>query len=140
MGRYAVIDYLGKGGMSEVYSAQDQQLGRTVSIKFLLPGTIGERSAERVMREAKTLSGLNHPNIVTVYEVIQSPSGLAIVMELVEGAALRSLCKSPLPEERVIRLGLQIAQALAAAHSRGIVHRDIKPETSGAAGWVRKGC
>ena len=127
MGRYAVIDYLGKGGMSEVYSAQDQQLGRTVALKFLLPGTIGG-SAERVMREAKTLSGLNHPNIVTVYEVIQAPSGLAIVMELVDGATLRSLCGSPLPEDQVARLGLQIAQSLAAAHAHGIVHRDIKPE------------
>ena len=127
MGRYSVIDYLGKGGMSEVYSAQDQQLGRTVALKFLLPGTI-DRSAERVMREAKTLSGLNHPNIVTVHEVIQAPSGLAIVMELVEGATLRSLCGSPLPQDRVVRLGLQVAQALAAAHAHGIVHRDIKPE------------
>jgi eukaryotic-like serine/threonine-protein kinase len=128
MGRYTVIGYLGKGGMSEVYSAQDQQLGRTVALKFLLPGTIGSRSAERVMREAKTLSALNHPNIVTVYEVIQSPSGLAMVMELVEGTALRSLCGDPLPEEHAVRFGLQIAQALAAAHAHDIVHHDIKPE------------
>lgn len=128
MGRYSVNDYLGKGGMSEVYSAQDLQLGRTVALKFLLPGTLGGHSAERVMREAKTLSGLNHPNIVTVYEVIQSPSGLAIVMELIEGSALRSFCTGPLPEDQVVRLGLQIAQALAAAHAHGIVHRDIKPE------------
>lgn len=128
MGRYAVIDYLGKGGMSEVYTARDLQLGRTVALKLLLPGTLGAHSAAQVMREAKTLSGLNHPNIVTVYEVIQSPSGLAIVMELVEGSALRSFCGGPLPEGQVVRLGLQIAQALAAAHSHGIVHRDIKPE------------
>lgn len=128
MGRYALVNYLGKGGMSEVYSAEDRQLGRTVAIKFLLPGTIGGHSADQVVREAKTLSGLNHPNIVTVYEMIQSPSGLAIVMELIEGVPLRSLCKGPLPEDRVVRLSLQIAQALKAAHSRGIVHRDIKPE------------
>ncbi len=128
MGRYTVVEYLGKGGMSEVYSARDQQLGRIVALKFLRPGTIGVRSAERVMCEAKTLSGLNHPNIVTVYEVIQSDAGLAIVMELVEGTALRSLCGTPLPEEQVLHLGQQIAQALAAAHAHGIVHRDIKPE------------
>jgi eukaryotic-like serine/threonine-protein kinase len=128
MGRYAVVEYLGKGGVSEVYSARDQQLARIVALKFLLPGTLGSRSAERVLREAKTLSSLNHPNIVTVYEVIQSASGLAIVMELVQGSALRALCGTPLPEDRVVRLGQQIAQALAAAHTHGIVHRDIKPE------------
>ncbi len=128
IGRYAVVEYLGKGGMSEVYSARDRQLGRAVALKFLLPGTIAARSADRVMREAKTLSGLNHPNIVTVYEVIQSAAGLAIVMELVEGASLRSLCGTPLPQEQVALLGQQIAQALRAAHAHGIVHRDIKPE------------
>ena len=128
MGRYEVLDYLGKGGVSEVYSARDQQLGRIVALKFLLPGTIGVRSPERVMGEAKTLSSLNHPNIVTVYEVIESASGLAIVMELVEGRALRSLCGTSLGDDQVIRIGQQIAQALAAAHAHGIVHRDIKPE------------
>jgi eukaryotic-like serine/threonine-protein kinase len=128
MGRYKMLDYLGKGGVSEVYSAQDQQLGRIVALKFLLPGTIGVRSTDRVMCEAKTLSSLNHPNIVTVYEVIESASGLAIVMELVEGRALRSLCGTSLAEDQVIRIGQQIAQALAAAHAHGIVHRDIKPE------------
>ena len=128
IGRYKMLDYLGKGGVSEVYSAQDQQLGRIVALKFLLPGTIGVCSTERVMSEAKALSSLNHPNIVTVYEVIESASGLAIVMELVEGGALRSLCGTSLGEDQVIRIGQQIAQALAAAHAHGIVHRDLKPE------------
>ena len=128
VGRYKMLDYLGKGGVSEVYSAHDQQLGRIVALKFLLPGTIGVRSTERVMDEAKTLSSLNHPNIVTVYEVIESASGLAIVMELVEGRALRSLCGTPLDEDQVIRIGQQIAQALTAAHAHGVVHRDVKPE------------
>ena len=128
MGRYEVLEYLGKGGVSEVYSARDQQLGRIVALKFLAPGTIGVRSTERVMCEAKTLSSLNHPNIVTVYEVIESVSGLAIVMELAEGRALRSLCGTSLGEDQVIRIGQQIAQAIAAAHAHGIVHRDIKPE------------
>src|SRR5437764_9263182 len=110
MGRYKLLEYLGKGGVSEVYSAQDQQLGRIVALKFLLPGTIGVGSTERVMREAKTLSSLNHPNIVTVYEVIESGSGLAIVMELVQGHPLRSLCGTSLGEDQVIRIGQQIAE------------------------------
>lgn len=94
--RYAILECLGRGGVGEVYSAHDQQLERIVALKFLRPERIGVLSAERLMREAKTLSGLNHPNIVTVYEVIQSASGLAIVMELVEGVSLRSLCGKPL--------------------------------------------
>jgi serine/threonine protein kinase len=81
-----------------------------------------------LIREAKALSSLNHPNIVTVYEVIRFGSGVAIAMELIEGQAVRKLCGSPLAPRRVIHLGLQIARALAAAHERGIVHRDIKPE------------
>lgn len=126
--RYAIAECIGAGGVGEVYSAQDQQLGRTVALKFLRPERIGALSAERLMREAKTLSGLNHPNIVTVHEVIQSPSGLAIVMELVEGASLRSLCGKPLSQNRVVDLGQQTAHALATAHAHHIVHGDIKPE------------
>ena len=128
MGRYTIVECLGRGGVGEVYSAHDRQLGRTVALKFLLPGRIGALSAERLMREARSLSALNHPNIVTVHEVIQSASGLAIVMELVEGVSLRSLCGKPLAEDRVVELGQQTAQALAAAHTYGIVHGDIKPE------------
>src|SRR5205823_10298002 len=73
-------------------------------------------------------SALNHPNIITIYEVIHATSRLAIVMELVDGMALRQLCGSPLPLDRVLHMGEQIARALAAAHARGIVHCDIKPE------------
>jgi serine/threonine protein kinase len=128
MSRYAIRESLGVGGTGEVYSAEDRQLGRTVALKFLRPERISTLSAERLILEARTLSGLNHPNIVTVHEVIQSPPRLAIVMEFVEGASLRRLCGKPLPLERLADLGQQIAQALATAHARGIVHGDIKPE------------
>src|SRR5207237_7032274 len=79
-------------------------------------------------REGKAASALNHPNIVTIYEVIHATSRLAIVMELVEGMSLRHLCGSPLPVDRVLHLGEQVARAMAAAHAHGIVHCDIKPE------------
>jgi serine/threonine protein kinase len=129
VGRYLVTTPLGHGGMGEVYSAQDGELGRTVALKFLGPHVLGAPSAvERFVREAKAASALNHPNIVTVYEVIQSEAVVAIAMELVEGTTLRRLCRNPLPVDQVIHLGQQMADALAAAHIHGIVHRDVKPE------------
>jgi len=129
IGRYVVTAQLGCGGMGEVYSARDTELGRDVALKFLAPEAIGSRSAvERVIREAKAASALNHPNIVTVHEVIRSESTLAIVMELVDGTALRKLCGTPLPLDQLLHSGQQIAQALAAAHGLGVVHRDVKPE------------
>ncbi len=126
--RYEIGERLGAGGVGEVYFGQDRQLGRTVALKFLRPERVCALSAERLLREAKMLSGLNHPNIVTVHEVIQSESGLAIVMELVEGAALRSLCGKPLSEDQIVDLSQQTAHALTTAHAHGIVHGDIKPE------------
>ena len=126
--RYLLLAHLGRGGMGTVYAARDQELGRIVALKFLSPDAMTNRSVERLIREAKTLSSLNHPNIVTIYDVIQSGSTFAIAMELIEGQALRQLCGTPLAAGRVIRLGLQMAQALATAHAHGIVHRDIKPE------------
>ena len=115
--------------MGEVFSAQDTELGRTVALKFLLPDAFESSSTvESFIREAKAASSLNHPNIVTVHEVIRSESSRAIVMELVEGASLRELCGSAQPIDLVIRTGQQIANALAEAHVHGIVHRDVKPE------------
>lgn len=128
MSRYITAEYLGGGGAGEVYSAHDRQLGRMVALKSLRPERIGALSVERLMREARTLSGLNHPNIVTVHEVIECGSSLAIVMELVEGISLRRLCGKSVSEARIVDLGQQTAQALAAAHAHGIVHGDIKPE------------
>ncbi|HEY2016658.1 MAG TPA: protein kinase, partial [Bryobacteraceae bacterium] len=128
-GRYQVEERLGSGGMGEVYSAHDTELDRTVAVKFLSPEMAVSRTAvERLVREAKAASALNHPHIVTVYEVIRAGDDVAIAMELVEGTALRKSCGKPNEISRTIDWGRQIAQALAAAHRRNIIHRDIKPE------------
>ncbi len=129
IGRYILTQRVGGGGMGEVYAARDSELGRPVAVKLLMQSAIGKSSpVDRFIHEAKAASSLNHPNIVTIYEVIHAESRLAIVMELVDGMALRQLCGSPLPVDRVLHLGEQIARALSAAHARGIVHCDIKPE------------
>jgi eukaryotic-like serine/threonine-protein kinase len=122
--RFRITGCLGKGGMGEVYSAEDPTLGRNVALKFLASGG----AAEQVTREARAASALNHPNIVTVHEVIQHGETPIIVMELIEGTALRSMCGNPQPLERILSIGRQIAEALTAAHAHGIVHSDIKPE------------
>jgi Tol biopolymer transport system component len=115
--------------MGYVYSALDTELGRLVALKFLAPEVVATRPAiDRLIREAKAASALNHPHIVTVYGVVRSGDDVAIAMELVEGKPLRSYCGDPQPIVQVIRWGRQVAQALAAAHHREIVHHDIKPE------------
>jgi Tol biopolymer transport system component len=123
IGRYVLTGRLGEGGMGEVYAARDLELGRSAAVKFLT----GPPS-ERFIHEAQAASALNHPNIVTIYEVIHTASKLAIAMELVDGRPLRSFCGSPLPVDKVLHLGEQVARALGAAHARGIIHCDIKPE------------
>jgi serine/threonine protein kinase/Tol biopolymer transport system component len=129
IGRYVVLEQLGRGGMGQVFLAHDTELDRPVALKFLSAEAFGGRSGvEMLKREAKALSTLNHPNIVTIHEVIQSGSSFAIVMELIEGKALREHTRAALPPARVAQIGQQIARALAAAHAAGIVHRDIKPE------------
>jgi Tol biopolymer transport system component len=112
-----------------VYTAADSELGRKVAIKFLSPQmAASNRAVERLIREAKAASALNHPHIITVYEVIRAKNDVAIAMELVEGRPLRKFCGKPAEIAQVIHWGCQIAQALAAAHQRNIVHRDVKPE------------
>jgi eukaryotic-like serine/threonine-protein kinase len=129
VGRYILLDRIGRGGMGQVYSAQDTELGRRVALKFLPVDLPLETTAAQVIGEARAASSLNHPNIVTVHEIMQTQWGSAIVMELVEGQSLRAMLKSgPLPRRQIIQIGRQIASALSAAHSKGIVHRDIKPE------------
>ena len=104
-------------------------MDRPVALKFLLPQTIGDDStAARFVREAKAASQLNHPNIVTIHEVVTSDSGFVIAMELVEGKSLREYCGRPLAPAQVFNYGGQVALALAVAHANNVVHRDIKPE------------
>src|SRR5207248_9229262 len=96
-------------------------------LKFLSP-EMSFGGEQFLRQEARAASALNHPNIVTVHEVMRHEENPIIVMELVEGDALRAICGTPQPWERVIRIGEQIARALAAAHHAGLIHRDIKPE------------
>jgi predicted ATPase/tRNA A-37 threonylcarbamoyl transferase component Bud32 len=129
LGRYEIRDRLGAGGMGEVYRAFDQRLHREVAIKVIAHRIEDQAGAlGRFEEEARAASALNHPNIVTVYDIGEQQAFPYIVMELVEGDSLRSLMDTPLPVERVVRLGSQLAGALAAAHERGVVHRDLKPE------------
>ncbi|MGH9608349.1 MAG: protein kinase domain-containing protein [Bryobacteraceae bacterium] len=129
IGHYAILGELGRGGMGQIYLARDTELERKVALKLLAPEWIATRPAvEGLIREAKAASALNHPHIVTVYEVVRSGNDVAIAMELVEGEALRAYCCKAQPIAHVIRCGRQIAQALAAAHRQNIVHGDIKPE------------
>jgi eukaryotic-like serine/threonine-protein kinase len=129
VGRYELTGNLARGSMGQVYSALDTELGRQVALKFLASEVVATREAiDRLIREARAASALNHPHIVTVYEVVRSGDDVAIAMELVEGDALRTRCGKPQAITQVINWGRQIAQALAAAHQRSIVHRDIKPE------------
>jgi len=129
IGKFEITGSLGRGGMGEVYAARDTELGRKVALKFLTPDpTIHRDAPQKFLREAQTASALNHPNIVTIHEVVRSGSSIAIVMELVEGQSLRRVCEKRVSVDKAIDIGRQIARALAAAHSKGIVHRDIKPE------------
>lgn len=126
IGAYEVLHLLGRGATADVYAARDTRLNRMVALKFLKgePGAL----THRFLREAQSVSALNHPNIVTLFEVIEDDAGPALAMELVEGEALRKRCGRAMPEGEAIRIGVQIAQALAAAHDKGFVHRDLKPE------------
>jgi serine/threonine protein kinase/dipeptidyl aminopeptidase/acylaminoacyl peptidase len=127
LGRFVITGFVGRGGMGRVYSAHDPDLNREVALK-VIAHRVDASGSERFIREAQAASALNHPNIVTVYEVIRSGPTVAIAMELVTGSSLRHFCGRAQPVEKVARWGRQIAHALAAAHARGIVHRDIKPE------------
>lgn len=129
LGRYDVLAPIGVGGMGEVYLAQDRRLGRQVAIKRLAAlYTENPDALRRFKREAQVTSALNHPNIVTVYEVEEFDEAHLIVMELVEGQTLRDLLDSgPMEVVRAVEIALQVGSALMGAHVAGVVHRDIKP-------------
>jgi Tol biopolymer transport system component len=127
LGRFVITGVVGEGGMGRVYSARDPELNREVALKVIAQKAEASSSAPFI-REAQAASALNHPNIVTVYEVIHSGPLLAIAMELVTGTSLRHFCGTAQPVGKLALWGRQIAHALAAAHAGGIVHRDIKPE------------
>src|SRR6201988_5425885 len=130
VGSYEIVSFISRGGMGEVYIAQDRRLNRRVALKLLLdPFTRDQDRLRRFEQEARAASALNHPNIITIYEIIQPGSTDVIVTEYVEGETLRDrLLREPLSLDESISIAIQIADALVASHKAGIIHRDIKPE------------
>ncbi|HEY3741091.1 MAG TPA: serine/threonine-protein kinase, partial [Bryobacteraceae bacterium] len=128
IGPYRLEGPLGSGGMGDVYKARDTRLGRTVAVKVLQAPMMAGAGRERFLREAQAASALNHPHIVTIYDVVTEGSRDSIVMEYLKGESLDALiARKELSLREVIEFSIEIADALAAAHAAGIVHRDIKP-------------
>ncbi len=125
---YKILEKLGEGGMGVVYKAQDTKLDRFVALKFL-PSHLAasEQDKARFIQEAKSASALNHPNVCTIHDIQEYEDQLFIVMEFVDGKSLKEK-KENLGQKQILEIGIQVAEGLAAAHEKGIVHRDIKPD------------
>src|SRR3954454_14518657 len=129
LGPYEIVSMLGAGGMGEVYRARDTRLNRTIAIK-VLPAMLNANAAlrERFEREARAISALSHPNICALYDIGNDDGTEFLVMEYLEGETLAErIARGPLPASQVLRIGVQIAEALQKAHRAGITHRDLKP-------------
>jgi len=129
LSHYRILAPLGAGGMGVVYRARDERLERDVALKLLPQGAVGDESARRRLRqEALALSRLNHPAIATIYAFDSDRDTDFLVMELLAGETLAErLARGPMSEHEAVALGLQIAEALGAAHEQGVIHRDLKP-------------
>src|SRR5918912_1061524 len=130
LGPYEILSPLGAGGMGEVYRARDTRLGREAAVKILHLDISGDdEKLRRFEQEARAASALNHPNILTVYEVGHADSVSFIATELIDGETLRlRMTREPLTLREALDISIQIVSALAAAHRAGVVHRDVKPE------------
>jgi serine/threonine protein kinase len=129
IGHYKILSRIGKGGMGEVYLAQDTKLGRKVAIKVLsLRFSRNSKKLKRFLKEAQTVSALNHPNIITIFEIGEVNRSRYITLEYVDGETLAAHLKKTQSLESLVDIAVQIGSALAAAHAAGIIHRDIKPD------------
>src|SRR5215467_4525216 len=130
LGRYEIRSKIGEGGMGEVYLAQDTKLDRKVALK-ILPAELAtnDHRMRRFVQEAKAASALNHPNIITIYEIDETDSGRFIATEFIDGKTLRQHMRGlSIKLAEALEIITQVAGALTAAHAAGIIHRDIKPE------------
>ncbi len=144
-GRYEIEDEVGHGGMGVVYRARDTRLGRTVALKMLPADLVGDAERRRrLAQEARAASSISHPSLATVYDYEDLGDEVFVVYEFIEGSTLREILSRPVwTTERILRVGVQLADGLAAAHERGVIHRDLKPENimvrdeAGLAGGVK---